>query len=138
MFSNFSSSIQTRKEYNAKARMCTVHRVLEFDQSFWIGKEVFSLAVPTNKSELEGATYLLFSNFSSKGLCISKVSFLENPSPKKLTKYLTKFCPSTKARKTRKKAKLPARGIKPRISVWKAGLLTIRPRNFLLEREEEV
>ena len=38
------------------------------------------------------------------------------------------------ARKTRKKAKPPARGIEPRISVWKAGLLTIRPRNFLLER----
>ena len=114
MFSNFSSSIQTRKEYNAKARMCTVHRVLEFDQSFWIGIEVFSLAVPTNKSELEGATYLLFSNFSSKGLCISKVSFLENPSPKKLTKYLTKFCPR-----------------------HQAGLLTIRPRNFLLDRERK-
>jgi hypothetical protein len=36
--------------------------------------------------------------------------------------------------KLEKKAKLPARGIEPRISVWKAGLLTIRPRNFLLER----
>ena len=28
-------------------------------------------------------------------------------------------------RKTRKKAKLPARGIEPQIFVWKAGLLTI-------------
>ena len=37
-----------------------------------------------------------------------------------------------KQEKLEKKAKLPARGIEPRISVWKAGLLTIRPRNFLL------
>ena len=31
--------------------------------------------------------------------------------------------------------KLPARGIKPWIAVRKAGLITIRPRNFLLEEE---
>jgi hypothetical protein len=42
-----------------------------------------------------------------------------------------------KARKTRKKAKLPARGIEPRNSVWKADLLTIRPQNFLLERRKK-
>ena len=30
--------------------------------------------------------------------------------------------------------KLPARGIEPQITVWKAGLLTIRPQNFLSER----
>ena len=39
-----------------------------------------------------------------------------------------------KQEKLEKKAKLPAKGIEPRISVWKAGLLTIRPPNFLLER----
>ena len=43
-----------------------------------------------------------------------------------------------KQEKLEKKAKLPARGIEPRIPVWKAGLLTIRPRNFLLERGEEL
>jgi hypothetical protein len=37
-----------------------------------------------------------------------------------------------KLEKKQEKAKLPARGIEPRISVWKAGLLTIRSRNFLL------
>ena len=36
-----------------------------------------------------------------------------------------------KQEKLEKKAKLPARGIEPQIFVWKAGLLTIRPRNFL-------
>jgi hypothetical protein len=39
-----------------------------------------------------------------------------------------------KQEKLEKKAKLLARGIEPRMSVWKAGLLTIRPQNFLLER----
>ena len=34
-----------------------------------------------------------------------------------------------KQEKLEKKAKLPARGIEPQISVWKAGLLTIRPQN---------
>ena len=29
---------------------------------------------------------------------------------------------------------MPARGIEPRVTVWMAGLLTIRPRNFLLGR----
>jgi hypothetical protein len=42
-----------------------------------------------------------------------------------------------KQEKLEKKAKLAARGIEPQISVWKAGLLTIRPRNFLLERRKK-
>jgi hypothetical protein len=42
-----------------------------------------------------------------------------------------------KQEKLEKKAKLPARGIEPRISVWKAGLLTIRPLNFLLVRRKK-
>jgi hypothetical protein len=57
---------------------------------------------------------------------------LQKPSLRSFFEKLEK-----KARKTRKKAKLPARGIEPQISVWKAGLLTIRPRNFLLERRKK-
>ena len=33
-----------------------------------------------------------------------------------------------------KKIKLPEGGIEPQISEWKAGLLTIRPPNFILVR----
>ena len=43
-----------------------------------------------------------------------------------------------KAKKLEKNTKLPARGIEPRITVWKAGLLTTRPQNFLIMKEEEV
>ena len=39
-----------------------------------------------------------------------------------------------KLEKKCKKAKLPEEGIEPQISEWKAGLLTIRPPNFISER----
>jgi hypothetical protein len=43
-----------------------------------------------------------------------------------------------KQEKLEKTTKLLARGIEPRISVWKAGLLTIiRPQHFLLERRKK-
>ena len=43
-----------------------------------------------------------------------------------------------KSKEKQKKVKLPARGFETRISVWKAGPLTIRPRNFLLKRRKSI
>ena len=37
-----------------------------------------------------------------------------------------------------KKVKLPEGGIEPQISEWKAGVLTTRPQNFILEREKNM
>ena len=37
-----------------------------------------------------------------------------------------------------KKVKLPEGGIEPQTSDWKAGVLTTRPRNFILERGNNI